>query len=104
MLRNRILGKMHCIKLPSRVSVLWLNSFAFGQRQSGLFPTPKFSNSNPFTGNFYIAIIYWNFTHLRVGVVMEGDSCTEGCGFKTQHRILDGNFSHIFVVKIVMFV
>ena len=37
-------------------------------------------------------------------VVMGGDSCSKGCGFKSQHRILDGHFSHLFVVKIVMFV
>ena len=28
---------------------------------------------------------------------------SEGHGFKSQHRILDGHFSHLFVVKIVMF-
>ena len=32
---------------------------------------------------------------------MGGDSCSEGRGFESQHRILDG---HLFVVKIVMFV
>ena len=37
-------------------------------------------------------------------VVMGGDSCLEGCGFESQHCILDGHFSHIFVVKIVIFV
>ena len=37
-------------------------------------------------------------------VVMGGDSCSKGCGFESQHRILDGQFSHSFVVKIVMFV
>ena len=39
-------------------------------------------------------------------VVMGGDSCSEGHEFESQHRILDGHdiFSHIFVVKIVMFV
>ena len=35
-------------------------------------------------------------------MVMGGDSCSEGNGFKSQHRILEGHFSHIFVVKIVM--
>ena len=35
---------------------------------------------------------------------MEEDSCSEGCGFESQHRILDGHFSHLFVVKVVMFV
>ena len=34
---------------------------------------------------------------------MEGDSCSKGRGFESQHRILDGHFSHLFVVKIVMF-
>ena len=33
-------------------------------------------------------------------MVMGGDSCSEGCGFESQHRILDGHFSHLFVVKI----
>ena len=37
-------------------------------------------------------------------MVMGGDSCSEGRGFESQHHILDGYFSHIFVVKIVMFV
>ena len=33
-------------------------------------------------------------------VVMGGDSRSEGHGFESRHRILDGHFSHIFVVKI----
>ena len=33
-------------------------------------------------------------------VVMGGDSCSKGCGFESQHCILDG---HLFVVKILMF-
>ena len=38
-------------------------------------------------------------------VVKGGDSKSEGCGFESRHRILDGHFSHLFVVKIVtMFV
>ena len=37
-------------------------------------------------------------------VVMGGDSCPQGCGFESQHCILDELFSHIFVVIIVMFV
>ena len=32
---------------------------------------------------------------------MGGDSCSEGRGFKYQYSILDGHFSHLFVVKIV---
>ena len=35
-------------------------------------------------------------------MVMGGDSCSEGRGFESQHCILDGHFSHLFVVKIVM--
>ena len=35
-------------------------------------------------------------------VVMGGDSCPEGLGFESLHHILDGHFSHIFVVKIVL--
>ena len=35
-------------------------------------------------------------------VLMEGDSCSEGRGFESQHCILNGHFSHVFVVKIVM--
>ena len=36
---------------------------------------------------------------------MGGDSCFEACGFESRRRILDGHniFTHIFVVKIVMF-
>ena len=39
------------------------------------------------------------------GLVVKGDdSCSGGCGFKSQRHILDGHFSHGFVVKIVLFV
>ena len=34
---------------------------------------------------------------------MRGVSCSEGCGFESQHCILDGHFSYLFVVKIGMF-
>ena len=37
-------------------------------------------------------------------VVMGRDSRSKGCGFESWHCILDGHFSHIIVVKIVMFV
>ena len=37
-------------------------------------------------------------------VVMGGDSFSAGCGFESLPLILDGHFSHIFVVKIVMVV
>ena len=38
-------------------------------------------------------------------MVMGGDSYSADRRFKSQHRILDGHISHIFVVKIVfMFV
>ena len=33
---------------------------------------------------------------------MGGNSFSEGCGFESPQRILDGHFSHIFVVKIIM--
>ena len=35
-------------------------------------------------------------------MVTGGDSCSEGREFKFQHRIPDGHFSHLFVVRIVM--
>ena len=39
-------------------------------------------------------------------MIMGGDSCSDGHGFESQRHILDGHdiFSHIFVVKIVVFV
>jgi len=37
-------------------------------------------------------------------VVMGGDPSSKGCGFESQHHILDGHFSHLFVLGIVMFV
>ena len=44
-------------------------------------------------------------TNRRPGpAVTGGDSLSDGCGFKSQHHILDGHFLHIFVAKIVMFV
>ena len=33
-------------------------------------------------------------------VVIGGDSCSKGRGFESQHYILDGHFSHVFVVKL----
>ena len=33
-------------------------------------------------------------------VVMGGDSCSKVCGFESHHCILDGHFSHLFVVKL----
>ena len=33
-------------------------------------------------------------------VVMGRDSRSKGGGFESRHRILDGHFSHLFVVKI----
>ena len=35
-------------------------------------------------------------------MVMGGDSYSKGCEFESRHSILDGHFSHLFVVKIVM--
>ena len=36
-------------------------------------------------------------------MVMGGDSCSKGCEFESQHRLLDGHFfTYIFVVRIVM--
>ena len=35
-------------------------------------------------------------------VVMWEDSCSEGREFKSQHHILDGHLSHLFVVRIVI--
>ena len=32
-------------------------------------------------------------------MVLGGDSCSKGRGFESWHRILDGIFSHIFVVN-----
>ena len=32
-------------------------------------------------------------------VVMGGDSCSKDREFESQHHILDGQFSHLFVVK-----
>ena len=37
-------------------------------------------------------------------MVIGGDSYSEGCEFESQHCILDGHFSHLFLVRIVMFV
>ena len=37
-------------------------------------------------------------------MVKGGDSCSKGCELESRHRILDGHFSHLFVVKNVKFV
>ena len=36
--------------------------------------------------------------------VMGDDSCSRGRGFESQCRILDGHFSHLFVVNNLFFV
>ena len=36
-------------------------------------------------------------------MVMVGDSCSEGCEFKSLHCLLDGHFSHLFVERIAIF-
>ena len=48
-----------------------------------------------------------NGKHLWVGgspglVVMRGDSCSEGCGFESQHRILNGHFFTLICCQIVL--
>ena len=35
-------------------------------------------------------------------MVMGGDSCSKGHEFESQCRILNGHFTHLFVVKIVI--
>ena len=35
-------------------------------------------------------------------MVMGGGLCSKGCEFESQHHILDGHFSHLFAVTIVM--
>ena len=35
-------------------------------------------------------------------MIMGEDSCSKGCGFESRHRMLDGHFSHEFVVKVVL--
>ena len=35
-------------------------------------------------------------------MVMGGDSCSQGRGFECLHRILDGHFLHLFVVKLLL--
>ena len=42
-------------------------------------------------------------TGALVLVVMAKDSCYKCHGFESQHRILDGHFSYLFVLKIVIF-
>ena len=43
------------------------------------------------------------FIRLATGlVVMGGDSCSKGREFESRNHILDGHFSQLFVVKIVM--
>ena len=37
-------------------------------------------------------------------MVMGGTSSSDESGFESQHSILDRHFSHLFVVKIVLFV
>ena len=47
-------------------------------------------------------ILSWGGSPAVVG--MGEYSCSKSCGFESQHRILDTHFSHLFDVKIVMFV
>ena len=34
-------------------------------------------------------------------MIMGGDSCSIGCVLESQHRIRDGHFSHLIVVKLL---
>ena len=48
-------------------------------------------------------IIKMLYKKLRA-LVKGGVSCSKGGGFESQCRILDGHFSHLYAVKIAMFV
>ena len=45
---------------------------------------------------------FWNFGREPWSTGYGRRLISKGCGFKSQHRILDGRFSNIFVVEIVM--
>ena len=47
---------------------------------------------------------HFHFTKRPGLVVLRGDSCSKGRRFESQHRVLDGQFSHLFVVKIELIV
>ena len=69
---------------------------------------PKLYLKVPIHLPFYLFSVILNKTILiTIGttgspslVVMGGDSCSKGCGFKFQRHILDGHFSLLFVVKL----
>ena len=63
---------------------------------------PGFEPDPSFKGGFESQTL--NYKNGSPGlVVIGGDSCSEGFVFESQHRILNGQYSHsIFVVKIVM--
>ena len=53
--------------------------------------------------DFYFILFQENAESSPGLVVIIWDSCSEGCGLESQHHTLDGDFSLLFVVKIVMF-
>ena len=58
----------------------------------------RFGKISPLYQNFRSL---WPYFESIFGlVVIGGDSCSEGRGFESGHRILDGHFSHQFVVKL----
>ena len=62
------------------------------QLSEQLLPTLEVPSSNPVSGKFYNETI----------MVMGGDSRSEGSGFKSKCRILDGDFFTLICCKIVL--
>ena len=71
--------------------------------------SPKFSNGKKFrqTLFFLVSSFCLSFSVCSLFQCLtlssEGGSpgpCSKGCEFKSWHRILDGQFSHLFVVKL----
>ena len=78
---------------------------ARSQLSECLLLKPGIRDSYPVMSNLISTVYFMEKSQIKKKspglVVMGADSCSKGCGFKSQHRIFDGHFSHLFVVIIV---
>ena len=90
--------------LPNRLATILLSTY--GHNSSTLVVKSWLKSIEQFVSCFFI--IVFSIRQLTVDspglVVTADDSCSKGRWFESRLHILDGYFSHRFVVKIVLYV
>ena len=104
---------------PIAIFLAKIGSICFPILNSPSQNCPKDVNNQPNWQNQYDQIVRFSFPYLTIYnnesfpitcqtcpvlVVTGGDSRSSGREFKCQPQTLNGHFSHLFVVKIVLFV